>query len=529
MRLSVSNGDKPSAVLVQSDALDFLARIEDGRASLIYLDPPWFQGVIDHEGTLRVRNDPRFRTAIVEYVGAAILHASQILCPKGFLFLHLDPANTGTMRVLLDKVFGVDNFVAEIVWPQRRRAIMNAKLPSLQRIILCYSKSNSAVLNDAFRPFTTEEIRSRTSGEDERGLYQTRSLFRRGQGFLKFSYRGVTPPEGYVWRYREEKLDELDLANKILWSKSGRPYLKVYVDDLKGMPVGDLWDDIADPRPTSETRETRPLALLERIISLSTSEGDIIIDPFCGSGTSIIAAARLDRVIWAADASPEMIATVKRRCANKSITLSEHLPAGSSIREIRNDWIQETTARATRAAPISASFRSYKVGQIWPEEETLRTELKEVKGERPIDSIEKRADEYAVAFLNAAITGQIVWGVRDDDRMIVGVPLTAAQRDHLRRIVTEKLGSIAPAIPMSAFNLDIITLGNDDKDGRALCIVLLNVTSPPLRVHLYFTQSGDAFIKTEGGRRKLNGPQIQEETMHRLRLLEKHEDQRGPA
>lgn len=509
-------------VLVHSDALEFLARVPDGVAELVYLDPPWSRGFATAD-SLVTSDHSRFRAFAAEYVGNAILQSRTILRDDGFLFLHLDAVNAGAMRVILDQVFGADNFRAEIVWPQKqKRTTGRRQLPNSQRIILCYAKSSGGALRDVFRPFTEDEIQMRAKGEDERGSFKLAELTYPGRERLGFTFRGVAPPEGRTWKFSEERLNQLDDENRIYWGTSGRPSLKVYLADLEGMPVGDLWDDIPmDPRVS---REERPLELSRRIISIATSENDLVVDPFSGSGTTIVAASGLGRSVWAADASEQMIELATLRCAESHIKLDNTLNTGESrVRPVEDRWVQQLARASLGHLNFEVAQSRYQLGQVVAEEETIVTEFKEVKGGNPLDAIEKRADEYAVAFLNAAVSGKIVWGVRDEDRVVVGVALSANQRDHLRRLVTEKLSSIAPAIPVSAFTLEIIRLDGEASKDPALCVVELKVAAPPLRVNLYFTQSGDAYIKTEGGRRKLNGPQIQEETMHRMELLKNAE------
>lgn len=130
-----------------------------------------------------------------------------------------------------------------------------------------------------------------------------------------YEWKGITR----YWRYSKEKMDELDAAGRIVYRKTGMPYLKRYLDDSKGVPVQDLWDDIPMVRGIRGSNERlgfptqKPEALLERIIKTSTSEGDTVLDPFCGCGTAVAVAQRLNRHWIGIDITHLAIGLIKTR------------------------------------------------------------------------------------------------------------------------------------------------------------------------------------------------------------------------
>ncbi|MDE5924077.1 MAG: site-specific DNA-methyltransferase, partial [Muribaculaceae bacterium] len=141
------------------------------------------------------------------------------------------------------------------------------------------------------------------------------------------SWRGMLPPPGKHWQYTPDKLDEMDAKNEIYWSSTGNPRRKVYLDESNGIPVQDIWLDYLDIN-NQNTHQTgypteKNLDMLKRIIEASSDAGDIILDCFVGSGTTLVAAEELGRQWIGVDIGDVAIATIKERLANGSKRLSE--------------------------------------------------------------------------------------------------------------------------------------------------------------------------------------------------------------
>ena len=144
-----------------------------------------------------------------------------------------------------------------------------------------------------------------------------------------------------------------------------------------------------------------------------------------------------------------------------------------------------------------------------PFEETLFYEFKEVKGDRPVSRITKDSDEYAVAFLNRE-GGRIFWGVRDSDRITVGVILDEQQRDEVRRKVSEKLGAIRPPISVEDWDLEFHSIDNLQKETVQDLWVIELVVRPRQEKDIFYTSKWELHVKTEGGKKKLLGPEVTE-------------------
>ena len=226
------------------------------------------------------------------------------LKPTGSLYLHCDPTASHYLKIILDAVFGPTGFKNEVVW-KRTFAHSNAKkYPPVHDVIFFYTKSNKFTFNIPRLPYDEEYLDKYYRFDDGDGrLYWRDNLCAAGvrNGSSGRPWRGIDPgTKGMHWKYGVEKLDELDAQGRIYWPPKGTmPQYKRYREDLKGRVVSDMWEDIDRINPISAEREgyptQKPLALLERIISVSSNPGDVILDPFCGCGTTVDAAEKMGR------------------------------------------------------------------------------------------------------------------------------------------------------------------------------------------------------------------------------------------
>jgi len=222
----------------------------------------------------------------------------RVLKPTGSIYLHCDPTASHYLKILLDIIFGVNNFRNEIVWKRSTpRGNTSKKFPVANDSILFFSKSTKSIWNQIYGPYRQEYIDKYYCYKDKDGRkFQPTSLLGHKGVNPVYKWRGLSKP----WRYPKHRLDELDSVEKIYWPpKGGVPRLKRFLDEQKGQPLQSLWDNI--PPVNSQAHERlgyptqKPEALLERIIMASSKEGDLILDPFCGCGTTISVAERLKR------------------------------------------------------------------------------------------------------------------------------------------------------------------------------------------------------------------------------------------
>lgn len=166
------------------------------------------------------------------------------------------------------------------------------------------------------------------------------------------------------------------------------------------------------------------------------------------------------------------------------------------------------------------SERSFILNSAFPIEENRYYEFKEVTGGNPINTIKNTVDEYVVAFLNSR-GGAIYWGIRDSDRMIVGVRLEPDKHDELRKTITNQLSNIRPAISPSAYEVNLFFVQDENSIKIPNLIIVEVVTPKTFTGDLYFTGSNETFIKNDSGRKKLSGPELQDEIERRLREQKK--------
>jgi site-specific DNA-methyltransferase (adenine-specific) len=250
--------------------------------------------------------------AYLVMMAARLVELHRVLKPTGSLYLHSDPTASHYLKVVLDAIFDPPNFRNEIIW-KRTSAHSDAK-QGLRRygrihdVILFYGKSQEGIWSTVYTPYDTEYIERIYRYVDESGRrYQTQPLHAAKPG-------GDTL---YEWAFSKENMEKLDREGRIVYSKTGIPRYKIYLDEALGVSAQDLWTDIAPVHNLPSERlgypTQKPLALLERIIKASSNPDDMVLDPFCGCGTAIAAAQKLHRHWIGIDITHLSIALMKYR------------------------------------------------------------------------------------------------------------------------------------------------------------------------------------------------------------------------
>src|SRR5947208_2458933 len=247
--------------------------------------------------------------AYLAMMAPRLVELHRLLKPTGSLYLHCDPTADHYLRMLLDGIFGAVNFRDEIIW--KRRVGMSSAVHDSNRfgvctdILLFYARSEKAEFNPQYNkdsPEYQDYIRERFTMVDENGRrFQATSLVNPAyRPNLIYEYKGYKPPSN-GWMITKEKMEHWDREGRLYFPKDKTKRLrrKSYADELKGMPIQNLWTDIAEINSQAQERlgypTQKPQALLERIISASSNPGDVVLDPFCGCGTTIHAAQKLGR------------------------------------------------------------------------------------------------------------------------------------------------------------------------------------------------------------------------------------------
>ncbi len=253
---------------------------------------------------------------------ARLIELHRVLKPSGSLYLHCDPTASHYLKLVLDQIFGPTNYVNEIVW-KRTTAHGDIKQGArhfgrIHDVIFRYSKGKKYIFNPQYSAYDAEYVETfyRNVEPDTGRRFQAVDLTaRKPGGDTLYEWKGKFPYHGRYWAYSKKNMEEFERQGRLYYTSSGMPRLKYYLDEMPGMPLQDIWHDIYHPlgseRLGYDTQKS--ISLLERIIKASSNEGDIVLDPFCGCGTAVVAAQKLNRNWIGIDITHLAIALMRNR------------------------------------------------------------------------------------------------------------------------------------------------------------------------------------------------------------------------
>jgi adenine-specific DNA-methyltransferase len=284
----------------------------EGRTNLIYIDPP-FDSKADYSHKMVIEgNEFTKEPSVIErlaykdtWAGAADSYLDmlyprlqlmkRLLAENGTIWVHIDPNMGHYVKVILDEIFGMTNFHNEVVWQRTSAHSHSTGMGNIHDVIFKYSKSKKWNWNPEYTSYSEKYVQSHYNRIDENGRkYRTDNLIAPGEGY-RYDWKGVTKN----WRCPIETMRKLEAEGRIVYTKKGTAEYKRFLDEMPGVPIQDLWIDI--PPVNSQAIEDtnfdtqKPEALLERIIKASSSDGDLVADFFCGSGTTLAVAEKLGR------------------------------------------------------------------------------------------------------------------------------------------------------------------------------------------------------------------------------------------
>ncbi len=235
---------------------------------------------------------------------ARLLELRRVLKPTGSLYLHCDPTASHYLRIVLDTIFGVENFRNEIIWKRTSAHSSANRYGAIHDVILFYTKTDRFCWNRQYTPYDPEYLKKFYRHTDEDGRrYRVSDLTAAGisNGSSGEVWRGIDVAGKRVhWKFGIDTLEKLDKQGRIYWPPKGTmPAYKRYLDEVKGIALQDIFSDIPPIGAQAKERmgypTQKPVALLERMISASSNPGDMVLDPFCGCGTAVAAAQKLNR------------------------------------------------------------------------------------------------------------------------------------------------------------------------------------------------------------------------------------------
>jgi hypothetical protein len=392
--------------IANSDALVFLERLNTATATLLYFDPP--------AGTGDKCDCAQLRSLYLH----ATCHAKRILSDSGILVWHALPERASDARNCLERVFGSHLFAMEIVLKRNRHIHSFSKLTSNHSSLILFSKTGEFFYEPPTR--LVSDIQRLYPQNDCAGAYRlcdiTTSVNRPN---LQFTWHNHTPPPGRSWRYNLPKLEELHANGRIVVSKSKFPREKSYLNDHPTEEIGSVWDDIDLPsaeRVSRNINNQQSLALMMRVVSMLTRPDDIVVDPFCGTGTTLVAAQQLGRKWLGADTSQTTCTqAVSRlqmltRYESNYLTKDEvwQLPVQSSLTELIRNLL-----------PLHESPHD-DIHQLIVQPESKTLEFKQtlsidVRTNEKLKHIETASLKTIAAFLNSD-GGILLVGVTDDNK-----------------------------------------------------------------------------------------------------------------
>lgn len=330
------------------------------KVDLVYIDPPFASGA-DYAKKVYIRKNPLVAKALQEaereleddelkafeekmygdiwdkekylnWMYENLMAIRSVMSENASVYVHLDWHIVHYVKILMDEIFGEDNFRNEIIWQRFTFHSDADKFGAVHETILYYSKSaESYCFNKQFQPFDKKYIKERFNQVDEKGRsYGTSDCTAPAHGktgkALYFGDRLLTPPTGAMWRFNQENINKLMAENKIEFTANGQPRVRRYIDEIEGKAVHTLWTDIFPINSQAQERvdyaTQKPEALLERIIKASSNEGMIVADFFGGSGVTAAAANKLARTFIHGDININSIQTVRDRLKTNGASFS---------------------------------------------------------------------------------------------------------------------------------------------------------------------------------------------------------------
>jgi DNA modification methylase len=290
-----------------------------GKVNLVYIDPPFdskadYKKKIELQGQSITNDQNTFEEKqytdiwtnddYLQFMYERLVLIRELLSEKASIYLHCDWHKSHYIKLICDEIFGIDNFISEIIWRRSNAHSDSTSFSSIHDTILYFSKTKERIWNKQYVPYSQEYIDNQYKYIDENGKkFKSGDLSASGLsgGGYVYEWKGVTRS----WRCPKTTMERYEIEGKLTYTGKGLVRLKQYIDDMSGLPVQSLWDDVdkihhlANERVNYPTQ--KPEALLERIIKASSNEDDLVFDCFMGSGTTQAVAMKLGRRFIGAD------------------------------------------------------------------------------------------------------------------------------------------------------------------------------------------------------------------------------------
>lgn len=322
-------------LLIQGENLSILSLLSripkiNGQIGLVYIDPPFgtkqsFTITDNRVATISRSNggkvayhDHLYGDAYLDFLRSRLAAIREIMANEGSIYVHIDYKVGHYVKCLMDEIFGQKNFINDIARIKcNPKNFSRAGYGNMKDMILFYTKTKRFIWNDVKKVIDIALKDDRFRYVDSNGRhYTTTPLHAPGEtlnGPTGKPWRGIFPPKGRHWRYPPEVLEQLDRKGSVEWSSTGNPRKKIYAEEImnSGIKIQDVWT-FKDPQ-TPSYPTAKNMEMLKLIVANSSRPGDIILDAFCGSGTTLLAARELGRRWIGIDSSREAIAVAIKR------------------------------------------------------------------------------------------------------------------------------------------------------------------------------------------------------------------------
>lgn len=407
-----------------------------GQVDLIYIDPP-FDSKAQYKKTIKIKskdvsndmmsfeeiqyNDIWTNDAYLQFLYERLILMRELLSEAGSIWVHCDQSKGHYIKVIMDEIFGQDNFVNQITWKRTfAHGDMGQGAKHLGRIsdyIFVYGKTPKLKINSVYTPYEQSYIDRVFSGKDEDGRrWQSVSLTAPGgaaKGNPLYEFLGVTR----YWQYSQANMQKLYEAGKIHQSKPGAvPRRKMYLDEAKGIPLQDIWTDIVPVQGASTENENyptqKPISLLERIIEVGSNPGDLVFDCFMGSGTTQAVAMKMGRRFIGADINLGALQITAKRLLNVASELQPTLDdtdvkyTGFEVYNVNNYDFFRNPVEARDLIIQALEIQPFEQSNVWDGEKdgrmvkimpvnriATKADLEELKANLPYKTYEKRKEE----------------------------------------------------------------------------------------------------------------------------------------
>ncbi|MDE2861355.1 MAG: DNA methyltransferase [Chloroflexota bacterium] len=419
---------------------------------LIAEEHPGLYSIIDAAG---VAHGKGMKSYLI-MMAVRLLEMRRVLKPTGSIYLHCDPTASHYLKLLMDAVFGPAMYLNEMTWKRSsahsdtRQGMRRAG--KIRDIVLVYSKSEDYAWNPQYMPYTedyleaeyrhithhnrrykeTDVTAAKPGGDTEYLWHVKRPTHEKARWSADLTeehlnpkpgweYKAVKPYRGRYWAYSKANLTGFWNEGRLIHRETGMPRLMQFADDMPGIPLQDLWDDI--PPVLGKERvgypTQKPLALLERIVRASSNEGDLVLDPFCGCATACVAAENLGRRWVGIDISPKAVELVNTRLSktmgslfhSRLVTARTDVPRRTdtetpiNYKEQKHDLFgrQEGLCGGCK---VMFPFRNFTIDHVVPRSrggtdhienlQLLCGACNSIKGDRPQEYLVARLQEIAV-------------------------------------------------------------------------------------------------------------------------------------